>query len=33
MAPYDFTQVFSNLKKNIPPRTLVDGKHETEVDY
>jgi hypothetical protein len=29
MAPYDFTHIFSNLKKNTPPRTLVDGKHET----
>jgi hypothetical protein len=29
MAPYDFTHIFSNLKKNSPSRTLVDGKHET----
>ncbi len=29
MSSYDFTHIFSNLKKNIPPRTLVDGKHET----
>jgi hypothetical protein len=29
MAPYDFIHIFSNLKKNIPPRTFVDGKHQT----
>jgi hypothetical protein len=29
MSSYDFIHILSNLKKNIPLRTLVDGKHET----